>query len=111
MRNQFKVTKPGASYELPVYEINSTGLNKIDNSLLIDFVKGNKLSEDNPRQEGVIVEDILGMLICHLESVNTGELANRHTSIAITKLQEALMWIEERIKDRESRNVLGTYNK
>ena len=32
----------------------------------------------------------------------------RENSLAITKLEEALMWLEERTKDREKRNVEGT---
>lgn len=36
---------------------------------------------------------------------------SRETALAITKLQEALFWIEERQRDREARNVQGTYTK
>lgn len=32
----------------------------------------------------------------------------RENSIAITKLEEALMWLEQRTKDREKRGVEGT---
>ena len=36
---------------------------------------------------------------------------SRESSIVITKLEEALMWLEKRQYDREKRNVIGTYNK
>ena len=34
----------------------------------------------------------------------------RENSVAITKLDEALMWLDKRKKDREKRNVEGTNN-
>ena len=38
-------------------------------------------------------------------------MSSRETSMAITKIDEALMWIDKRRQDRELRNVLSTYNK
>jgi len=38
-------------------------------------------------------------------------MASRETSMAITKLDEALMWIDKRAQDRALRGVQGTYKK
>ena len=38
-----------------------------------------------------------------------GSLPCRETSIAITKLEEALMWLQSRTRDREARGVEGTW--
>lgn len=64
-----------------------------------------------PRQEGVFVESLIELLIDRLKTVNTGELATRETSITITKLEEAQLWLDKRSADRANRNVQGTYSK
>lgn len=43
-----------------------------------------------------------------LNSLGKGQYACRENSMAITKLDEALMWLEKRTKDREARSVEGT---
>ena len=108
---KFGIEKLGSSYELPMYKVEpEKGLIETKDTWLINFVKGNI---DGPefKQDGIITENLLSMLIKHLDSLNVGDLRNRHTSVAITKLEEALFWIEERKRDRVKRNVLGTYKK
>lgn len=57
---------------------------------------------------GVLSVIHLQILIDHLQSFQTGELANRETAIAITKLEEAYLWLAKRSDDRQQRKVLGT---
>lgn len=106
---KFAVLKAGASYSLPTYTVGENGLEEKGDAQ-IHFVKGNI---DGPqfRQKGIITENLLSMLIEHLNTLNTGDLRNRNTSLAITDLESALMRIEERKRDRAKRNVLGTYKK
>ena len=42
---------------------------------------------------------------------NQGDFACRENSIAITKLEEALLWLNKRTQDRIARNVEGTSQK
>jgi hypothetical protein len=103
--------KKGAKYSIPKYNVvKGEGLVLTDNVQSIEFVKGS-IDGDQYAQEGTTTENVLSMLIEHLGHLNQGKLRNRHTSVAITKLEEARMWIEERKRDREARGVISTYKK
>ena len=107
---KFTVLKEGASYSLPTYAVGENGLEELEDKQIIEFVKGN-IEGPEFKQAGIITENLLSMLIKHLSTLNQGELRNRHTSLAITNLENALMRLEERKKDRVERGVLGTYKK
>ncbi len=57
---------------------------------------------------GVANEDLINMIICRLESFQKSPYQCRENAIAITKLQESLMWLRKRTQDREARGVEGT---
>ncbi|WP_206460418.1 ABC transporter ATPase [Anaerovorax sp. IOR16] len=57
---------------------------------------------------GVCNEDLIAMVICRLEHFQKSEYACRDNAIAITKLEEALLWLRKRTIGRENRNVEGT---
>lgn len=100
----------GATYELPTYFVNNEGLQDGEVATL-KFCKGNKDNDKDLRQEGFFTETLIQVCKEYLESVNKGEMATRETSIVITKLDEALMWINKRAEDRKLRGVQGTYQK
>ena len=58
---------------------------------------------------GVANEDLINMVICRLEGFQKSEYACRENALAITKLEEALMWIRKRTVGRENRGVEGTH--
>lgn len=60
---------------------------------------------------GVCNEDLIAMVICRLEHFQKGPFACRDNAIAITKLEEALLWLRKRTIGRENRGVEGTSNK
>lgn len=100
----------GATYRVPTYKVTNEGI--VDGSgVEIVFCKGNKDSESNLRQEGMFTETLIQTALQYLQSVNVGEMASRETSMAITKLDEALMWINKRAEDRKLRGVQTTYQK
>lgn len=68
-------------------------------SLLLDMV-----------HDGTTNEEVLAVLIHRITSLNEMRPC-RENSIVITKLQEALMWLNERTRDRTARNVDGTREK
>lgn len=57
---------------------------------------------------GVANEDLINMVICRLEHFQKTEFACRENALAITKLEESLMWLRKRTNDREARSVEGT---
>lgn len=60
---------------------------------------------------GVFNEDLLLIVLHRLEYFQKGDYACKENEEAIKKIEEALMWLGKRTKDRDLRNVLGTYNK
>lgn len=105
-----KVVIPAATYMLPTYVVTNEGIQD-GTGVAMQFCKGNKADETAYRQEGVFTESLIQLAKQHLEAVNVGELATRETSVAITKLDEALMWLNKRAEDRKLREVQGTYQK
>lgn len=105
-----ETVKEGAIYNVPTFKVTNEGMTDGE-GITINFCKGNKEDESTFRQEGLFSETLIQVVKQYLESVNVGELASRDTAMAITKLDEALLWIGKRASDRELRGVQGTYKK
>lgn len=97
-------------YEIPTFKVSNGGIEDGEGTT-IKLCRGNKDNESTPRQEGVFTETLLEVCRTYLNSVNTGELASRETALAITKIDEALMWLNKRAEDRKIRGVQGSYKK
>lgn len=61
-------------------------------------------------RNGAFIPEVLTAIIDHLKVYQEPghPLASRETALAITKLEESRMWLEERRRDRERRQVLWT---
>ena len=57
---------------------------------------------------GVMNEDLIAILIDRIRGFQSGDYACRDNAIALTKLEEALMWLRNRTNEREARGVEGT---
>lgn len=57
---------------------------------------------------GVNNEDLIAMVICRLEHFQQSPFSSRDNAMAITKLEEALLWLRKRTIGRENRGVEGT---
>ena len=57
---------------------------------------------------GVANEDLLGMVLRRLEGFQNSEYKCRENACAITKLEEALMWLRKRTNARVKRGVVET---
>lgn len=112
MKNQKQIesVKDGATYNVPTYKVTNNGIEDGE-GIQILFCKGNKEDESIFRQEGMFTETLIQTAKEYLESVNVGQMATRETSMVITKLDEALMWINKRAEDRKLRGVQTTYQK
>lgn len=60
---------------------------------------------------GVCNEDLIAMVICRLEHFQKSPYSCRENALAITKLEEALLWLRKRTMGREKRGVEGTHMK
>ncbi|AHJ87209.1 putative structural protein [Bacillus phage BCP8-2] len=60
---------------------------------------------------GVMNEDLLVMILTRLQSFQDSEFACKENAMAITKIEEALLWLRKRTMGREKRGVLGTHTK
>ena len=57
--------------------------------------------------DGTTNEAVLEMMIDRLKFLNN-KVPSRETALAITKIEEALMWLEKRTAERKQRGVEGT---
>ncbi len=53
-------------------------------------------------------EDLLAIVIHRLQCFQKGEFACRENALALTKLEEAMHWLNHRTFDRNKRGVEGT---
>ena len=58
---------------------------------------------------GCANEDLIVMAIRRLEGFQNSEFKCRENAMAITKLEEALLWLRKRTMGRENRGVEGTH--
>lgn len=68
--------------------------------------------QDGPIAErgpnGTTNEEVMRVVIERIEALNTPPFSCRENSIALTHLQTALLWLEERTRQRQNRGVEGT---
>lgn len=86
-----------------VYQLKNF-INK-DVSQGVQFVK---MLPDGSYEDGTTLEEMLNVSIERLTHLNSAYPC-RENSIAITKMQEALMWLNARTEDRVARGVEGTH--
>jgi hypothetical protein len=60
---------------------------------------------------GVSNEALLAIVIDRLQGFQSGQYSCRENSIALTKLQEAMHWLQHRTRERMARGVEGTSQK
>lgn len=60
---------------------------------------------------GITHEALLAVVIDRLQSFQKGPFACRENAIALTKIEEAMHWLQHRTKARVARGVEGTHEK
>ena len=58
---------------------------------------------------GCCNEDLLNIVKTRLEGFQASQFACRENAIALTKIEEALLWLHHRTNKRVARNVEGTH--
>lgn len=65
--------------------------------------------ENRKEPNGASVETVIAIAIDRIKFYNESKFKCHENSVAITKLEEALMWLDYRTKNREQQGVEGTY--
>lgn len=103
------VDEPGQGNACHEYLIRK---NVLDNSPIpehtIKFQNGPVLEVG---YNGISNEALLAIVEDRLLGFQSGQFACRENAIALTKLQEAIMWLQKRTRDRMSRGVEGKNEK
>ena len=84
------------------------------------FTSGRKFSinwQDGPlvvngeRREpnGAFVEDVIAAALGRIQFYQDSKFKCRENALALTKLEEALHWLDHRTRERERRGVEGTH--
>lgn len=60
---------------------------------------------------GISNEALLAIVEDRLIGFQSGQFSCRENAVALTKLQEAMMWLQKRTRDRMARGVEGTNQK
>lgn len=58
---------------------------------------------------GVSIEALLAIVEHRMIGFQSGEYSTRENAIALTKIQEAMLWLHKRTLDRVARGVEGTH--
>ena len=89
---------------------NPAGGEATGTGIVIEWQNG-PLGRDAERIEpnGAFVETVIDIARQRIAFYQAGKFMCRENAIAITKLEEALMWLHKRTADRETRAVEGTH--
>jgi hypothetical protein len=67
--------------------------------------------DDRKEPNGAFVEGVIAAALGRLRYYQGTKFACRQNALAITKLEEALHWCQDRTAEREARGVEGTHGK
>ena len=89
---------------------NPTGGSVRGVGLTIDWQDGPLgRGEDRKDPNGAFAETVIDAARQRIEFYQNSKFKCRENAIAITKLEEALMWLNKRTRDREAREVEGEH--
>ena len=97
--------KGGANHEYDIYPAQDFNADT-EPYIVIQFQNGARKLPDS--QHGVLDTGLLEIVRDRLKGFQKGEFATRENAIALTHIEEALLWMNKRVEDRIERNVLGT---
>jgi hypothetical protein len=100
----------GANHKYRIAHIPGPGEKRGFEPLDISFQKG-AIEENGNGINGIAGEALMAILIDRMQGFASGPFPSRETSLALTKLQEALHWLEHRTKERVARGVEGKHEK
>lgn len=96
--------KPGQGNACHRYRVEPTIGNAV--GVLIEF-QNRPLQETGGIPNGFSDEALLAIVEDRLQGFQSGQYACRENAIALTKIQEAMMWLSKRTRDRVASGVDG----
>lgn len=100
----------GSTYLLPEYLITPEGIRKSKDFTTLKFVRGSVAGEGVEKQQGVIHESLINMIIDDLRYKN-GLVPSEDSVNVLHHLESALVLIRKRALTRVLRGVSGIYKK
>lgn len=99
--------EPGQGNACHTYRITVVNGTEVSRGVCcdIDFQNG-PIAESGVN--GISGEALLAVVEDRLLCFQSGQFACRENAIALTKIQEAIMWLQKRTRDRMARGVEGT---
>lgn len=88
------------------YEIMWDSKGKYPSGCLIGFQNGARKLEGSIH--GILDTDLLEIVRHRLQCFQEGEFATRENAIALTHIEEALLWMNKRVEQRLEDGKLGT---
>lgn len=89
--------------QLPRNAVHAVGV-------MFEFQNG-PLQETGGVPNGLSNESLLAIVEDRLLGFQSGQFACRENAIALTKIQEAMMWLQKRTRNRLARGIEGTNKK
>lgn len=102
-----------ASHRYDIVRVTPSGLGPISPTRkIVGTLQFQQGPRDDPRSiEGLTDGALVAVLLDRYRGFQSGPFACRENAIIITHLEEALMWMQKRARDRAARGVLGTLKK
>lgn len=98
--------EPGQGGANHAYQIGGfTGAGDVETAVVLRFQNG-PIAEHGVN--GISGEALLAIQIDRLRGFQSGPYKCRENAIALTHLEEALMWLQKRTRERVARGVEGT---
>jgi hypothetical protein len=110
LNDALKITvldEPGPGGANHRYRIEPTTGNAL--GILVEFQNGPLQETVYPN--GVSNEALLALVIDRMQGFQRGQFSCRENALALTKLEEAMHWMQHRTRERMSRGVEGTNQK
>lgn len=99
------VDEPGQGGANHLYQVDLIQDGRPQLTTLVSFQNG-PINEVG--YNGISNEALVAIVIDRMRGFQSGQFACRENALALTKLEEATMWLQKRTRDRMARGVEGT---
>lgn len=87
---------------------NTYDIIKVSNSTALASIRFQNGATQETEINGIFMEDLLHIVKDRLEGFNQGKWRCKENSMAITKIEEALLWLNKRTADRKDSGKYGS---
>ena len=95
------------AYKIEVFQVSNFPTDKENSPVETCFLNFQNGGLKEVGANGITDQALLAIVLDRVRSFNEGQFRCRENSIVITKLEEAMLWLEKRANDRARRNVEG----